>query len=255
MTVEYSPGSRANRSQSSTHKEKSLRCVACVILFSSHSLTPPSQLATRSTFKHPSHRGPHFHLELKCGEIDQDVISIDRALRAKAIATATAVTVQHKPPPPVPHTAVVITPKVAAPARKRRRRGASPRRPEAIDIDAWTSADIVQRRKWVKQEYNRNYMARKKEQRRLAAAQEMIKEEVKEEILEPVATSRDEGHDDDNDHDDHVMDTQDADTTYSHTDVLYDEVSGDDSTDVQETEDEEYAEVRAPIDSRFRWWY
>ena len=221
-----------------------------MILFSSHSLTPPSQLATRSTFKHPSHRGPHFHLELKCGEIDQDVISIDRALRAKAIATA--VTVQHKPPPPVPHTAVVITPKVAAPARKRRRRGASPRRPEAIDIDAWTSADIVQRRKWVKQQYNRNYMARKKEQRRLAAAQEMIKEEVKEEeILEPVATSRD----DDDDHDDHVMDTQDADTTYPRTDVLYDEVSGDDSTDVQETEDEEYAKVRAPIDNRFRWWY
>jgi len=98
-------------------------------------------------------------------------------------------------------------------------------------------------------------MARKKEQRRLAAAQEMIKDEVKEEILEPVATSRDEGDDDDDDHDDHVMDTQDADTTYSRTDVLYDEVSGDDSTDVQETEDEEYVEVRAPIDSRFRWLY
>jgi hypothetical protein len=251
VTVEYSPGSPANRSQSLTKKEKLSRCVARVILFPSHSLTPPSQLATRSTFKHPSHRGPNFHLELKCGEIDQDVISIDRALRAKAIATAIAVTVQHKPPP-VSHTAVVITPKVASPAPKRRRRGASPRRPEAIDIDAWTSADIVQRRKWVKQQYNRNYMARKKEQRRLAAAQEMIKEEVKEEeILEPVATSRD----DDDDHDDHVMDTQDADTTYPRTDVLYDEVSDDDSTDVQETEDEEYAKVRAPIDNRFRWWY
>ncbi len=224
-----------------------------MILSPSYSLTLPSQLATRSTFKHPSHRGPHFHLELKCGEIDQDVISIDRALRAKAIATATPATVQHKPPP-VSHTAVVITPKVAAPARKRRRRGASPRRPEAIDIDAWTLADIVQRRKWVKQQYNRNYMARKKEQQRLAAAQAMIKEEMKEEILEPVATSRDEG-DDHDDHDDHVMDTQDADTTYSRTDVLYDEVSCDNSTDVQETDDEEYAEVRAPIDSRFRWWY
>ena len=212
---------------------------ACIPRHRAHTHTR-LQPTTRSTFKYPSKRGPHFNLELKCGEIDRDLIAIDRALRVPSIACK-------RTPPSSATVATQTDAEVieSPPAKVTRRRGQGPIRPESVDVDAWQSADLSQRRKWVKQQYNRKYQLRKKEQRRLAAEQEKMKDkdDASDDVGAPRALEIK-----------REMDAEDVDTTDSRTQPLYHDFTlyGDSSTDARET-DEKYEE-RPTRDDQFHWW-